>query len=52
MRLRAYDIKFCRKNRPHPLVYSFYSLATKNAVLRKDLHEVAPELSLGPDLTK
>jgi uncharacterized membrane protein YgcG len=57
LRLRDGDIKFCRRigpkgEKPRPLVIGFYSLATRNSVLRTDLRSREPELSLGPDLTK
>jgi hypothetical protein len=57
VRLRQSDIKFCRRvgpkgERPRPLVVGFYTLAMRNAVLKMNLREAAPELSIGPDLTK
>jgi hypothetical protein len=57
VRLRNEDIKFCRRvgpkgERPRPLIIGFYSHATRNAVLRINLKDAAPHLTLGPDLTK
>jgi uncharacterized protein YehS (DUF1456 family) len=52
VRLRNEDIKFCRRvgpkgERPRPLIIGFYSHATRNAVLRINLKDAAPHLTLG-----
>jgi hypothetical protein len=57
VRLRSEDIKFCRRVGPkgehaRPLVVGFYSYATRNAVLRVDWKTAAPDMAVGPDLTK
>jgi hypothetical protein len=51
------DIKFCRRIGPkgdsaRPLVIGFSNGATRNRVLKADTRQQAPELKLGPDLTK
>jgi hypothetical protein len=57
VRLRNEDVKFCRRVGPkgekaRPLVVGFYGYAARNAVLRVDWKEAAPNMSVGPDLTK
>jgi hypothetical protein len=57
LRLRVEDLKFCRRvgpktDRPRPLIIGFHNQGMRNTVLRMDLKTVAPDLSLGPDLTK